>query len=238
MFVMMYRPLLMFFYFPCVDWAGFLYGINLSWYNVVNGTMSLILSGAPYNFSTNMVGVAFVSPLIGASFGALWSGWVGDKVALYLARRNGGVREPEHRLWTLLVSGVVGGVGFILWGVGAAHDLHYMALIVGVGMVMATVCAGGSTAMAYDIDCFKELAGESLILVIVIRNTLGFGMSYGITPWLSDQGLTKTFVAVAVLSVVCNYSFLFFTTFGKRLRRFSAKKYWEFVDTLVVSSSH
>lgn len=32
MFIMMYRPLLMFFYFPTVDWSGFLYGINLSWY--------------------------------------------------------------------------------------------------------------------------------------------------------------------------------------------------------------
>jgi hypothetical protein len=31
MFTMMYRPLLIMLYFPCTDWAGFLYGICLSW---------------------------------------------------------------------------------------------------------------------------------------------------------------------------------------------------------------
>lgn len=238
MFVMMYRPLLIFFYFPCVDWAGFLYGINLSWYNVNNATMALVLGSAPYGFSSSMVGVAFLSPFVGAVVGALWAGTVGDKVALYLARRNGGVREPEHRLWVLLVSGLLGAAGFILWGVGADHDIHYMGLIIGVGLVEMMVVAGGSTAMAYDIDCFKELAGETMILVIVIRNTLGFGMSYGITPWLTSQGYTKTFVAVGMLALVCNYSFLAFAAFGKRMRKFSATKYWQFLDNSIVSSAH
>ncbi|KIX03719.1 uncharacterized protein Z518_07272 [Rhinocladiella mackenziei CBS 650.93] len=238
MFVMMYRPLLVFFYFPSVDWSGFLYGSNLSWYTVVNATMSLILSGAPYNFAPSMVGTSYLSVFTGALLGALWAGWVGDKVALYLARRNGGIREPEHRLWTLLVSGAIGAGGFILWGVGAAHQVHYMGLIIGVGMVEFAVVAGASAAISYDVDCFKEIAGETLILVIVIRNTMGFGFSYGITPWLDDQGLVKTFVAVGMLSLACTFSFLIFIFFGKKLRKLSAKKYWQYVDTLVGGGAH
>lgn len=234
MFVMMYRPLLILFHFPTVVWAGFLYGINLSWYTVVNATMSLILSSPPYNFSPSMVGLSFLSVFFGALVGALWAGIVGDKVAIYLARRNGGIREPEHRLWVLSVSAVIGAVGFILWGVGAAREIHFMGLIFGVGMVEAAVVAGGSVAISYDIDCFKEISGETLILVMVIRNSLGFGFSYGITPWLESQGLTRTFVTVSILSLVCTLTFLVFVVYGKSLRKMSARKYWEYVSTLVI----
>ena len=233
MFVMMYRPLTLVFHFPNIVWAGFLYGTNLSWYAVCNGTMSLILSGSPYNFSPSMVGVAYVSPFIGSVVGALWAGWIGDKIALFLARRNGGIREPEHRLWILTVSGLVGGGGFLLWGIGAANNMHFMVLIIGIGMVMSCVVVGGSTALAYTIDCFKEISGESVILVQVIRNTMGFGFSYGITPWIESQGLVKTFVAVAALSIFCNLTFLALVFWGKKLRRMSAKKYWELIDSLL-----
>jgi MFS family permease len=122
---MMWRPLVIFFKFPNVTWAGFLYGTNLSWYNVLNATMSLILTAAPYNFKASMVGTAYLASLIGAALATVFTGWFGDKVALYLARRNGGVREPEHRLWSLAFSGLMATSGLILWGVRAAKEVHF-----------------------------------------------------------------------------------------------------------------
>jgi hypothetical protein len=52
LFRMMVRPLI-FMTFPVIAYAGFSYGSNLVWFNVLNGTTSLILSGAPYNFSVS-----------------------------------------------------------------------------------------------------------------------------------------------------------------------------------------
>lgn len=37
--------------FPVIAYCGFNYGASLIWYNVLNATASLILSGAPYNFA-------------------------------------------------------------------------------------------------------------------------------------------------------------------------------------------
>lgn len=126
---MMWRPLVISFKFPNVTWAGFLYGTNLSWYNVLNATMSLILAAKPYNFKASMVGTAYLAPLIGAALACVFAGWFGDQVALYFARRNGGVREPEHRLWTLAFSGLMASSGLILWGVGAAKGVHFMGML-------------------------------------------------------------------------------------------------------------
>lgn len=83
----------------------------------------------------------------------------------------------------------------------------------------------------YNVDCFKELSGETLISVIIIRNTLGFGFSYAITPWINNQGLTKTFIAVGMVALAATLTFLLMITFGKRLRKFSTPTYYKYVAT-------
>jgi len=63
-----YRPLLLL-RFPIIFWCGFQYGSNLMWFNVLNATAALILTGAPYNFTPSLIGVAYVAPLIGVLIG-------------------------------------------------------------------------------------------------------------------------------------------------------------------------
>ena len=65
---MILRPII-FLTFPVIFYAGFSYGSNLVWFNVLNGTASLILSGKPYGFSSSIVGLAYLSPLIGMVLG-------------------------------------------------------------------------------------------------------------------------------------------------------------------------
>lgn len=235
MFTMMWRPLPLIYHFPCVSWAGFLYGTCLSWYNVLNATASQVLSAAPYNFSSGLVGTAYLSPFLAAGLAALWSGWSADKLAIFLARRNGGIREPEQRLWALLISGVLCAAGLILWGVGAARDVHWFGLIFGLGLLAFSCVCGGSIALSYDVDCFKEISGESMISIMIIRNTMGFAVSYGIDPWIDHMGLQNCFITAAMVALACTYTFFPMVWFGKQLRRYSARKYWEYVATSVVS---
>jgi MFS family permease len=75
---MVYRPVIMIFRLPTVAWADFLYGINLAWYNVLNGTTSPVLSSAPYNWSSAQVGCVYAGPIIGAAVALLWSGNAAD----------------------------------------------------------------------------------------------------------------------------------------------------------------
>ncbi|EED85647.1 predicted protein [Postia placenta Mad-698-R] len=219
MFTMMYRPLLIMLWFPCTDWAGFLYGINLSWYNVLNGTASPVLSARGQRRSSDLRTIA-------------------DKITIRLARRNKGIREPEQRLWPLLLSGTMATAGLITWGVGAYYGVSWVGLCFGLGMLTFGVVTGGSIAISYNVDCFKELGGESMISVIIIRNTLGFGFSYAITPWYTNQGLKNCFIAAGFVSLACTFSFLLMIVFGKNLRRFSREKYWEYVATSVVAVDH
>ena len=65
---MVLRPLI-FLTFPVIFYSGFSYGSNLIWFNVLNGTASLILSKNPYGFSSSIVGLCYFSPLIGVVLG-------------------------------------------------------------------------------------------------------------------------------------------------------------------------
>lgn len=65
---MVTRPLILF-TFPVVFFSGFMYGAVLCYFNVLNGTASLVLAGEPYNFDSSMVGLSYVSCVIGTVLG-------------------------------------------------------------------------------------------------------------------------------------------------------------------------
>lgn len=59
--VMMYRPLQIFFLFPNVVWAGFLYGASLCLYQIGNATVGFVLTGPGYGWTADMVGLSFLA---------------------------------------------------------------------------------------------------------------------------------------------------------------------------------
>ncbi|OJI96746.1 hypothetical protein ASPVEDRAFT_36137 [Aspergillus versicolor CBS 583.65] len=234
---MIYYPVIFIFQFPTVLWSGFLYGINLAWYNVLNGTTSPVLSAPPYNWSAALVGCVYTGPIIGAALAAAWCGPGADYFALALARRNGGIREPEHRLWPLLVSGVISAAGLILWGVGAHHNIHWIGLVFGLALMTFGTVTGGAIAISYNVDCLKEIGGESTVSVMMMRNTIGFGFSYAITPWYTSMGLQNCFIMAGIMSLVCTSTFLIMVRYGKTLRRRSTKRYLEYISKVPVNMS-
>ncbi|KUL91749.1 hypothetical protein ZTR_01398 [Talaromyces verruculosus] len=229
-----YRPILIFFLFPNIMWAGFMYGFALAWYNVYNATTSSILSAAPYDFSAAIVGLSYVAPLIGATVAGIVSGPVADWLTLRLASRHRGLREPEQRLWGLVVYCILMPAGLLIWGLGAYHHTHWAVLLLGGLLCGYCNVSGGAYALAYAVDCFKELSGETIVSVILCRNTLSFAFNYAITPWIDAQGLQKTFIAVAILSWAFGMSFLLMEWKGKALRVMCAERYWRYVETQVV----
>lgn len=65
---MILRPLKLF-SFPIVVFNGFMYGAVICYFNVLNGTASVIFSEAPYNFRSSMVGLTYVACVIGVVLG-------------------------------------------------------------------------------------------------------------------------------------------------------------------------
>ncbi|EXJ91478.1 hypothetical protein A1O3_00026 [Capronia epimyces CBS 606.96] len=229
---MMTRPLKYMITFPVVAYAGFSYGSSLVWFNVLNGTASLILSGTPYNFAASMVGVSYVAPLLGVCVGAAYTGYFGDWFILRFARRHGGIMESEHRLWLFVASWFAIPLGLILWGVGAAHHVHWFGLVFAMGVIAYTNTIGLQLSISYSVDSYRDLAGETMITVIIIRNTMSFAIGYGLTPWVENMGYQNAFIVAAFAGLAQVLTPLIFIKYGKRLRVASTNTYLKYVKEI------
>lgn len=102
----------------------------------------------------------------------------------------------------------------------------WLIFIQGFGLAFAGFLFSGSIGVTlnlcvnYCIDTYADLGGEAMITVIVIRNTMSFGIGYGlvsielgveswtwadsfsfsVTPWANNLGIQNTFISAAFIS--------------------------------------
>ncbi|KAG9688269.1 major facilitator superfamily transporter, partial [Aureobasidium melanogenum] len=220
-----------FFTFPVVVWAGFMYGLQgLVYPGILNATASVIYTNSYYHFSSDAVGFAYFAAVVGMILGSLWVTLVGPWLVIRLARRRGGISEPEDILWLFLASAVVVPFALILWGVGSQHHVHWFALVFAQAIlaISSTLCL--STAIQYATSAYRDLSGELITTIILIRNTLSFAINYGINPWLDAMGTRDTFITAAMIALVLNSSMFIVIPLGRRLREHSARRYWTYVE--------
>jgi hypothetical protein len=215
---------------PVIAYCGFSYGSYLILFNILNATASIILGGAPYNFSASMVGLSYLSCVIGVAVGSLTSGRASDWLTLKLARRNNGIMEAEHRLWPFATCLVMVPGSLLLWGVGAAHGVHWFGLVFAMACLAYTSSLGVTLSINYMIDSYHDISGDAIVAVILIRNTMSFAVNYGITPWLNNLGYQNCFLSAAFVGLAASSVFLVIIKFGKRLRIKSNSKYWSIVN--------
>lgn len=218
--------------FPAVIWCGFFYGSNLVWFNVLNGTASLIFTEY-YHFSPAMTGLTYIAPTVGAIIANVYTGPYGDKFKLKMARKHGGVYEPEYRLWLTLPFLVLAPASLILWGVGASAGLSWVAPAFAMGILGGCVSIGCSIPINYFVDCYREMSGPGMAPIIVIRNLLSFAIGYGITPWILNMGVRNCFITAAFISLACNASFFIVILYGKTWRTNTKESYWKYVKIAV-----
>ncbi|KAF5589020.1 major facilitator superfamily transporter [Fusarium subglutinans] len=208
---MLIRPF-KYFSLSIVVFCGFMYGAVVCYFNALNGTASIILSAPPYSFKPSSVGLCYIANVVGVFLGSFFSGPGGDKLVLYLTRRNNGIREPEYRLWLYAVLLLLVPGGLLLWGVGAAHQVRCCQI-----------------PLSYCIDCYTELGSDAIVTIILIRNTMSFAMGYGVTPWVTGMGYQSAFL-VAAFVAMAQFSLAFvFIKYGKQLRRKSTASYFKYL---------
>lgn len=82
----------------------------------------------------------------------------------------------------------------------------------------------------YLIDSYYVLSGDAMVTIILVRNTMSFAISYGITPWITNMGYQNCFISAAFIALAACSACFVMIKFGKLLRQQSAARYKELVD--------
>ncbi|KAI3580745.1 major facilitator superfamily domain-containing protein [Fusarium oxysporum f. sp. albedinis] len=174
-------------------------------------------------FFYTAVGLTSLSPLVGSLLLFYVGGAGTDRFMIRQARHNGGVMEPESRIYAALVGGPIMSAGLILYGAGASAKLHWMVPVVGMGLIGAGIPIAGEVSLGYVTECYSHKAGQATTAMITVRNIIACGMIFATEPWINHNGLRDTFIIMGVLCLVGFWSGALLIWKGKNCRRRSAK---------------
>ena len=77
------------------------------------------------------------------------------------------------------------------------------------------------------VDCYYPAAPEAILLIVGLKNVVGFGFSYSVIPWITASGYAHTFGALAGIQCAIVLLGLPLWWFGKRIRNVTGK--WKII---------
>lgn len=184
------------------------------------------------------VGLSYFACIVGAVFFALpFVGSMGDYIVVRMARRSGGIWQSEYRLWLFLVPVFLLPFALLLWGVGAAHGINWFGLIFSEFLTGLTVTVIAQLSVSYLIDSYKDLSGDAIVSMILIRNTMSFAIGYGVTPWVTNLGLQNAYLVAAFAGMATMLTPLIMIKYGPGLRKRYSKRYFNIVKEAIKEGS-
>ena len=116
------RPFILFAY-PAVLWSSVVYACSVGWLIVLSESVAVVYRDrTAYGFSALSTGLIYISPFIGGILGTAVAGKVSDVIVKIMAKRNGGLYEPEFRLLMALPVTITTVIG--LMGFGWSAEVH------------------------------------------------------------------------------------------------------------------
>lgn len=220
-----YQPLILLFTFPAVAYASLMWGALLAWFSAITTSYSIYLYLPPYNFGPQGVGLMSLAPFVGTIVATITSGPITDWWILRMAKRNGGIFEPEMRLHMALPGVLFCPIGLFMYGLCLAKGYSWPILAVGCGIFGFGFGAIGDISYTYLVDCYQDVTGDCFVAVAFVRNGIATAFVFGITPWIEGVGLYAMFATIGGISIVIFLLTIPMIIFGKRARKATAERY-------------
>lgn len=185
-----FRPFILMTY-PTVLWSSTIYGLSLGWNVILGICVAQLFAPPPYNFTSGDQGLIFLSPFIGSLAGTYLCGPLADRIANWATKRNHGIREPEMRLPACLIAVGLTFFGALIASLTYRAKTHWAGPIVGFGVLSAGAQMGATLAMAYSLDCHKEVCSTQSLISLCLCFT-EFNYSYQANLWLRSLASSRS----------------------------------------------
>lgn len=218
------RPFILYSY-PSVLWSAAIYSCSIGWLIVVSESVTVIYREEYYHFNALQTGLMYISPFIGGVLGTAVAGKVSDVIVKAMARRNGGLYEPEFRLVMALPIAVTTVLGLMGYGWSAEMRDEWIVPTVFLGVISFGCSLGSTTAITFCVDSYRQYAGEALVTLNFSKNIFhGLVFSFFVTGWIEDDGSKSVFIWIGVIQLIfCFFSIPMFI-YGKRARMWTVRR--------------
>lgn len=220
-----FRPLLLYAY-PAVLWSSLVYSCSVGWLIVISESMALIYRDkSSYNFSALSTGLVYLSPFIGGVLGTAVAGKMSDIVVMAMARRNGGLYEPEFRLMMVIPTALSTVIGLMGFGWSAEEKDNFWIPTFFFGLISFGCSLGSTTAITYCVDSYRQYAGEALVTLNFSKNIFhGLVFSLFVVSWLESNGPKQVYICLGAIQLAALLTTIPMYIFGKRARMWTVRK--------------
>ncbi|KAM0430880.1 hypothetical protein ACHAPT_005512 [Fusarium lateritium] len=215
---------------PHVFFTALQFASGICWLVLHMSVVSIVFAQPPYSFTTAGIGYMTLGPFVGNVLGSIYGGPLSDWVIMRLARRNGGIFEPEMRLYPLIVPTVAMAGGIIMFGITADRGMHWIYPSIGGAFFAFGLGANGDITFNLIIDTYRELTAEAFIGVAFVRNAVSVAVPFALVPWMETMGLTNMYILSGCIAFSIGLLFVLMIIWGKRIRTVLAPRYWELVE--------
>ena len=168
------RPFILFAY-PSILWSTLVYSLSIGWLIVLSESVSTIYENkASYNFTALQTGLIYISPFVGGVLGTAAAGKVSDIIVRWMARRNGGIYEPEFRLVMAIPVAISTCIGLMGFGWSAQEKDKWIVPTVFFGIISFGCALGSTTSITFAVDSYRQYAGEALVTLNFSKSKSSF----------------------------------------------------------------
>ena len=221
------RPFVLFVY-PSILWSAAVYALSVGWLIVLSESVANIFRARDtYNFTALQAGLVYISPFIGGVLGSAVAGKFSDIVVRFMARRNGGLYEPEFRLVMALPVTLATTAGLMGYGWSAQDHDRWIVPAIFFGIISFGCALGSTTAITFAVDSYRMYAGEALVTLNFSKNILhGLVFSLFFTDWLEHAGPRTVFLVLGGIQLAFLLCTIPMYVFGKRARMWTTRMRW------------
>jgi len=217
--------MVMLFTIPAVGYMSLVYGALGASQTVMITTLSQYMTEPPYNFNESQIGLMSVPGWVGTTLGSLVFGPLSDWSVLWLSKRNGGIYEPEMRLWLMAAGIPFIPAGIFMFGFGLHNGASWPVLAVGAAIANFGIAPASSVALTYLTDAYTEIIADSLVGTTFTRNAISTIFVFALSPWISGVGMKNVYVTIGIIEIAVMLCCSLFIIYGKRWRQFTAERY-------------
>lgn len=219
------RPFILFIY-PSILWSTAVYSLSVGWLIVLSESVaSIYRNHDTYSFTALQTGLVYISPFVGGVLGTAAAGKLSDLIVRYMARRNGGVYEPEFRLVMAIPVALATTIGLMGYGWSIQERDAWIVPTTFFGIISFGCSLGSTTAITFAVDSYRQYAGEALVTLNFAKNILhGLVFSLFFNKWLEGDGPKDVFLALGGIQLAVLATSVPMYLYGKRARMWTVRR--------------
>jgi DHA1 family multidrug resistance protein-like MFS transporter len=193
-------------------YTALVYGIYYSFFE----SFPIVYLGK-YGFSIGIMGVIFISVIIGAGIGLMVYTTVVWFIYEPYTLKNG-IGNPEYRLVPGLYSAALAPAGMFIFGYAARSDITWVAPTVGIALYAATSYILVNVIFVYLPISYPRYAASVFAANGFLRSAMACGAIHFSQPLFNNLGVGNGCAILGSLAAACAFGFLALYLLGPTLR--------------------